>query len=174
MTCDLVVFNNAIPVKPFTVDVVMGFDEEGNTAYYWLKKNHSVYEFYATNTCGLPRYVVDEDDEAIRYLQRLFGDMFCTIPEFGTKEDLESYVADIPSPDDIKEKCKQLEQEDPDLVKGTDKCTSMYKNIKEAAKRGCRFCVVNKDYVNQLFDVVEIEVRDSYNHHVLSKTTKEE
>ena len=41
MTCDLVVFNNAIPIKPFTVDVVMGFDEEGNTAYYWLKKNHS-------------------------------------------------------------------------------------------------------------------------------------
>lgn len=172
MTCDLVVFNNPIPIKPFTADVVMGINEDGNSVYYWLKKNHSVYEFSTTNTCGLPRFVVDDDDETVIYLQKLFGDMFYTVPQFGSKEDLEAYITDMPSPLEIEEKCKQLEEEDPDLIKGTDNCVFIYKNIKEAAKRGCRFCLINKDYDNQLFDVTEVEIRDGYNHHVLSKTKK--
>ena len=167
MKGDLVVFNNATPVKPYTLDVIMGYNLDGNQVYYRLKKNHSNYEFRPSNTCALPRYVLDEDDECVRFLKKIFGDMFTTIPEYGTKEDLEGYINDMPSPLDIETKCNQIDQEYPDLAKED----TMYRNIKEAAKKGCRFCFISKDYINQLSDICEIEERDPYNLHRVSLKT---
>ena len=167
MKGDLVVFNNATPIKPYTADVVMGFTEDDNQVYYRLKKNHSNYVFEPSNSCALPRYVLDDDGENVRFLKKIFGDMFSTVPEFGTKEDLEGYINDMPSPLDIETKCNQIDQEYPDLSKED----TVYRNIKEASKKGCRFCFISKDYTDQLSDVYEIEERDPYNLHRVSLKT---
>lgn len=164
----IVIWNIPMPVKPVIVDFVMGYNREGNSVVYYLKGGHSNYEFVTSNTLGIPKFVVDEDGEAVRFLKSIFKDKFVTIPQYGTKEDLESYVYDVPTPQEIAEICEANEKT------GDDDKEYILRNIAEGAKRGCRFCLIDENYDDQLTDVLEIEIRDSYNNKTIRKVKKGE
>lgn len=176
MTSELVVFNNPMPVKPYKLDFVMGYNEDGDPVTYKLKKDNRNYEFVTTNSCGIPRYVISSDDDTLDFLSRIFKDKLFRVPQFGSKEELDGYLCDIPDSLEIEETCAAIEEENPDVtnpdVYGI--AASMFKIIKQGAKRSCRFCIIDKDYPNQLVDVVEVEIKDKYNNTVIGSVRKEE
>lgn len=163
----IVIWNNPIPVKRMTNNFVMGYNREGNPVIYRLKEDHSNYEFSTSNTFGLPRFSVDEDGETVRFLKSIFKDKFITIPRYGSKEDLESYTYNAPDPQEIVKICESNE-------KSADNYNDqILQNIFEGAKHGCRFCLIDENYEDQLTDVSEIEIRDRYDNKMIQKIKKE-